>query len=113
MNSAKILPGFAIDAGLTGQRRPRQRAHRPLVRGSEETANPAGLVAKRVLDLTCLILGFPVILLVMLLVALVIKLVSPGPVFFRQERIGYGRRRFICLKFRTMKAGADGEVHRR
>jgi lipopolysaccharide/colanic/teichoic acid biosynthesis glycosyltransferase len=36
------------------------------------------------------------------LIALLIKLDSPGPVFFRQERVGWQGRRFMCLKFRTM-----------
>jgi lipopolysaccharide/colanic/teichoic acid biosynthesis glycosyltransferase len=41
------------------------------------------------------------------LIALVIKLDSRGPVLFRQERVGFNRRRFNALKFRTMVADAD------
>ena len=41
-----------------------------------------------------------------------VKLVSPGPVLFRQERIGHLGTRFFCLKFRTMKVNADTTVHR-
>jgi len=44
-------------------------------------------------------------------VALYIKIVSPGPVFFRQERIGYLGRPFTIIKFRTMKPDADPSVH--
>ncbi len=40
------------------------------------------------------------------IVALMIKLTSPGPVFFRQLRTGKGNRPFYCLKFRTMKVGS-------
>ncbi len=47
-----------------------------------------------------------------LLVALGIKLHSPGPVFYRQKRIGMGGRPFEMLKFRSMKAGSDGQAHR-
>jgi exopolysaccharide biosynthesis polyprenyl glycosylphosphotransferase len=36
---------------------------------------------------------------------------SPGPVFFRQQRLGQGRREFTCLKFRTMRADTDPAVH--
>jgi len=36
---------------------------------------------------------------------------SPGPVFFRQQRLGQGRRVFTCLKFRTMRADTDPAVH--
>jgi lipopolysaccharide/colanic/teichoic acid biosynthesis glycosyltransferase len=45
------------------------------------------------------------------LVALAIKLDSPGPVFFRQTRVGRGGRRFRMLKFRTMVDGADALKH--
>jgi len=47
----------------------------------------------------------------MVVIALGIKLVSPGPVFFKQERIGRRRKRFVCLKFRTMKVGTNTLSH--
>jgi lipopolysaccharide/colanic/teichoic acid biosynthesis glycosyltransferase len=68
---------------------------------------------KRVLDLSLLMLLAPGWLLVGLLVALVIKLGSPGPVFFRQQRVGYKGRQFLCFKFRTMKVNAETDSHRR
>jgi lipopolysaccharide/colanic/teichoic acid biosynthesis glycosyltransferase len=46
-----------------------------------------------------------------LLIAVVIKVASPGPIFFQQERVGYLGRRFSCLKFRTMVVNADTTVH--
>jgi len=46
------------------------------------------------------------------LIALAIKLDSEGPVFFRQTRVGKGRRTFQVLKFRTMQVGSDTESHR-
>jgi len=46
------------------------------------------------------------------LISLAIMVVSPGPILFRQERIGYRGRRFSCLKFRTMLVGADTAVHK-
>jgi lipopolysaccharide/colanic/teichoic acid biosynthesis glycosyltransferase len=46
-------------------------------------------------------------------VALYIKIVSPGPVFFRQKRIGYRGRPFTMIKFRTMRMGSDNvSVHK-
>ena len=48
----------------------------------------------------------------LLLIALIIKLDSPGPVLFRQQRVGRGRRNFLVAKFRTMQHGADHDVHR-
>jgi exopolysaccharide biosynthesis polyprenyl glycosylphosphotransferase len=42
--------------------------------------------------------------------ALLVKLTSPGPVFFRQERLGLNGRRFRLIKFRTMQQGAHDEL---
>jgi exopolysaccharide biosynthesis polyprenyl glycosylphosphotransferase len=78
---------------------------------------PAGLsrssrVLKRSLDL---VLAGVLVVLTSPLVALAawrIKRDSPGPVFFRQARLGEGGREFPMLKFRTMKVGSDTEVHR-
>ncbi len=67
---------------------------------------------KRVLDLTCIIMATPVVLPLSWLIALVIKLVSPGPALFKQYRVGYRGERFTCFKFRTMKVDADTGVHR-
>jgi lipopolysaccharide/colanic/teichoic acid biosynthesis glycosyltransferase len=47
----------------------------------------------------------------MTLVSTWILLVSPGPLLFRQERIGYRGRRFMILKFRTMNINAETRVH--
>jgi lipopolysaccharide/colanic/teichoic acid biosynthesis glycosyltransferase len=66
---------------------------------------------KRCLDLFCILLSLPVLLPIVLLISLGILIVSPGPVFFRQERIGYRGRRFQCLKFRSMKVGAETRSH--
>ena len=67
---------------------------------------------KRALDLACVVLALP-LLLPALFIALLIKIVSAGPVLFKQERIGYRGRSFLCLKFRTMAVGADSVVHRK
>ncbi len=67
---------------------------------------------KRFLDLSCILLSLPLWLPVMVLISLAIMVVSPGPILFRQERIGYRGRRFSCLKFRTMLVGADTSVHK-
>jgi len=66
---------------------------------------------KRVLDLGCIILAMPVVAPLMGVIALGIKLVSPGPVFFRQERVGLGGRRFTIMKFRSMHDGASTGTH--
>ncbi len=58
--------------------------------------------AKRAFDLCVAVPALVILSPLFLLVALLIKLTSPGPVFFRQERVGRGFRRFEILKFRTM-----------
>jgi lipopolysaccharide/colanic/teichoic acid biosynthesis glycosyltransferase len=66
---------------------------------------------KRFLDVTCVVVMLPVLAPAFLLIACGIKLVSPGSVFFRQERIGFREKRFLCWKFRSMKPDADAGVH--
>ena len=66
---------------------------------------------KRVLDITCILMGAPVLFPVMLLISVLIKLGSKGPILFRQERVGYLGQHFMCLKFRTMTTDADTSVH--
>lgn len=67
---------------------------------------------KRLLDCTLVAVGTPVWVPLGVLIGAWVKLVSPGPALFRQERIGHMGARFRCLKFRTMKVNADTAVHR-
>ena len=66
---------------------------------------------KRALDLTLITVTAPLWGLLMLLMACGIKMISRGPVLFRQERVGLGERRFVCLKFRTMHVNAETVTH--
>lgn len=66
---------------------------------------------KRALDVALILAATPLLLPVSLLIAFGIKLVSPGPVLFKQERVGYRGRRFTCFKFRSMVVNADASVH--
>lgn len=74
-------------------------------------ANPVAPLWKRAVDVAFVLTLLPALALVGIPIALWIKLVSPGPAFFRQQRIGLGGRKFMCLKFRTMKVNADTGVH--
>jgi exopolysaccharide production protein ExoY len=66
---------------------------------------------KRILDLTCIFLTLPIWMPLMILLMLWIKITSPGPVFYRQERVGYRRDRFMIFKFRTMHVNAETRTH--
>lgn len=68
--------------------------------------------ARRALDVVLAVLALAITLPALVLVALLIRLDSPGPVLFRQERIGRGRRPFTLFKFRTMGQGGDDSAHR-
>ncbi|MGD9891731.1 MAG: sugar transferase [Dehalococcoidia bacterium] len=63
--------------------------------------------AKRSLDLVVAVIALAVLLPLLLLVAVLIRLTSPGPAIFRQIRCGRGGRPFTCYKFRTMEDGAE------
>lgn len=66
----------------------------------------------RILDISLIILAAPYIILAFIILAVLIKLDSPGPVFFRQSRIGRFGRKFTVYKFRTMVQNADQELQK-
>lgn len=66
---------------------------------------------KRTIDIACCLIAMPVLCLCSFFMAIVTRLVSPGPIFFKQERIGFQGRRFKIYKFRTMYVSADTGVH--
>ena len=68
---------------------------------------------KRILDITCILLSLPLWFPVVMFLTLWIKLASPGPIFFRQERVGHRGKRFMILKFRTMKVNVETQSHER
>lgn len=66
---------------------------------------------KRVLDVAAILVALPVVLPLTLVVGTIIRVVSNGPILFKQERLGYRRKPFMCLKFRTMFCGAETGTH--
>jgi lipopolysaccharide/colanic/teichoic acid biosynthesis glycosyltransferase len=66
---------------------------------------------KRVMDVAGALAALLLLSPVLLAVALAVRLSSTGPVFFRQERVGYGGRRFRMWKFRSMYTGAGDAAH--
>ena len=99
-------PGF----GISGVR-PSISWHGPhvLIRVQPPSLKPTQIFAKRCVDVlvscAALVLAAPL----GLLIALAIRLDSPGPILFAQERVGLGGKRFRMLKFRTMRVGAEAE----
>lgn len=91
----KLNPGIELVEGL------------PLISVHESPLNGASLLSKRLMD----ILGSAVALIlfspVMAFIALLVKWSSPGPVFYRQERMGLDGTSFQCLKFRSMPVDAE------
>ncbi|MBC7343367.1 MAG: sugar transferase [Clostridia bacterium] len=67
----------------------------------------AGLIVKRIIDLITSVFGLGLLSPFFLLIAMAIKIDSPGPVFYRQERIGKNGVPFRVFKFRSMVVGAD------
>jgi lipopolysaccharide/colanic/teichoic acid biosynthesis glycosyltransferase len=67
---------------------------------------------KRLIDILGSLVTLVFLSPLLLLVALLIKVVSPGPVLFRQERVGYLGRMFDMWKFRTMHTDSDATLHR-
>jgi lipopolysaccharide/colanic/teichoic acid biosynthesis glycosyltransferase len=77
----------------------------------ESVLSPPVLPWKRMLDLLGALAGLILLSPLFLLLAIFIKVVSPGPVFFKQKRVGYLGKTFSMWKFRTMKAGNDSTTH--
>ncbi|MBF2003476.1 MAG: undecaprenyl-phosphate galactose phosphotransferase WbaP [Synechococcales cyanobacterium C42_A2020_086] len=68
---------------------------------------PGPRLAKFLIDLAATLIGGLLVLPLIVLIALLIKLDSPGPIFYRQTRIGQGGEFFRAWKFRTMVQDAD------
>jgi exopolysaccharide biosynthesis polyprenyl glycosylphosphotransferase len=84
----------------------------PMIKLFREPLSSGARLLKRTCDIVISSLAIILLLPLWLLVALLIKLDSKGPVFYTQERVGMDGRLFLVFKFRTMKAGADSELHR-
>ncbi|MBI1194379.1 MAG: exopolysaccharide biosynthesis polyprenyl glycosylphosphotransferase [Gammaproteobacteria bacterium] len=74
----------------------------PLLTFEPVAHDEVALFLKRLLDIAAVLISLPIILPVFLVIAIMIKLDSRGPVFFVQERVGYRKRGFKMYKFRSM-----------
>ena len=79
---------------------------------SNSVGKVASDVAKRAMDIFLAVIALVLLFPVFLIVPLLIKFTSPGPVFFRQKRVGFGGRQFTFLKFRSMQVNNDESEHK-
>lgn len=82
----------------------------PFVTMSKRTCHGFGAAAKRVTDVFAAALGLVFLAPLLALVALLVRVDSPGPVLFRQRRVGRDGREFDMFKFRTMCVDAEDLV---
>lgn len=81
----------------------------PMIGVREISIGRSELLVKRVADIIVSLLGLIMLFPFFLLLAVLIRLDSPGPVVFRQIRVGKDEHLFPCYKFRSMRQGADEE----
>jgi len=81
----------------------------PIMDVAPPVLGPAHRAVKRALDLTIAVALLVALLPVWLVMAVLVKFSSPGPVLFRQQRLGRGGQPFWIYKFRTMRVGAEEE----
>src|SRR4051794_36039634 len=115
-----LIAGSSAGCRVFGlRRRPLREMNNPtLIRRGEGPisllSSPAllgwQLVAKRTLDLTGALIGLVLFAPVLAICALAVKLSSPGPILFRQRRVGLGGETFEMLKLRTMVRDADARA---
>jgi len=84
----------------------------PMLRLGTAVSSGSGMMTKRALDVILSASMGLVLTPVMLVIAALVWLTSPGPVLYAQERVGKGGRRFRMLKFRSMKTSNDDRHHR-
>lgn len=73
---------------------------------------PAAALVSRLIDVSVATVALLVLAPLMVIIAVLTRVTSPGPALFKQSRIGYRQRPFEMLKFRTMYANCDDRVHR-
>lgn len=84
----------------------------PMVRLFREPLSDVERFIKRASDIVISSITIVLLTPVWLILSLIVKRSSPGPVMFRQERVGMDGRIFLCYKFRTMHADSDDTPHR-
>jgi exopolysaccharide biosynthesis polyprenyl glycosylphosphotransferase len=86
-----------------------RRGTQALIRVGTPSLQTPQFIAKRVVDIALASAALLVAAPLGIVIAVLIRLDGPGPIFFSQSRVGLGGQRFRMFKFRTMRVGADGE----
>jgi exopolysaccharide biosynthesis polyprenyl glycosylphosphotransferase len=103
-----MAPGLTDVGGPRIHTRP--VAGLPLLHVETPRLESRKLLTKRLFDVVVSALTLIVLSPLLLVIAILIKATSPGPVLYRQERIGRNGQPFAMLKFRSMRPGADAEL---
>jgi exopolysaccharide biosynthesis polyprenyl glycosylphosphotransferase len=102
---ARVVPD--LYDGLGGAAPIEYLGHVPLISFCHQSIPTVGLMAKRCIDLFFASAALIFLSPLLAVVAIAVKLTSPGPVLYCSPRIGKKGREFVCLKFRTMVANAE------
>lgn len=89
------------------------RASSPIFEGATPSTRSPLPIWKRAMDIVGSLVGLALAFPFLLIHILILKAVSPGPVFFRQERVGYMGRPFKIWKLRTMDVSVDTSIHQK
>jgi lipopolysaccharide/colanic/teichoic acid biosynthesis glycosyltransferase len=107
--SFRVYPDSVTEANDSGSGKPDEVLYPDLAKNQRHRSS---LIVKRALDILGSMLAILFCLPLFLAIAALVKLSSPGPVLFRQKRLGQYGRLFTFLKFRTMYTDNDPAIHR-
>lgn len=82
----------------------------PMITMHQNRMEGMGAVAKRAMDIAGAFFGLLILSPVMLVISVLVPLSSPGPVLYRQQRMGLDGRSFDCLKFRSMPTDSESKT---
>jgi len=108
--SLYILPG-AFDVAVS-RREVGSFCEMPLIRLQDASLRPAYAIVKRLMDVVLAAIGLVLGMPIWLLIAIIVKVTSRGPVFFTQVRAGLHGRLFRMVKFRSMVSDAEARLGR-
>lgn len=82
----------------------------PLLSFEPVAQHELSLIVKRLFDIFAVTLSLPILIPLFLILSLAVRLDSPGPIFFVQQRVGLRKRLFPMLKFRSMVVDAEAKL---